>query len=263
MTHVLTAALAAGRAAADVLRAGFGTSFDHRSKEGRHNLVTEFDTRCERLIIEMLSDAVPGSSFLGEEFGASGADATPSAVRWIIDPLDGTVNFAHSIPVFCVSIAAAVDNELVCGVIVDPMLRQEFTAVKGQGAFLNGERMRVTATDDWRDAFVVTGFPYNVHENPGKCIEQFIAMARDGHPIRRLGSAALDLAYVAAGRFDLFWEVDLHPWDMAAGVLLVTEAGGTVTHYDGRPFTLGRDNIIASNTHLHADAVRFLQEATQ
>lgn len=260
---MLNAALAAGRAAADVLRTGFGTSFEQRSKEGRHNLVTEFDTRCERLIIDMLSEAVPDSSFLGEEFGASDTGTSAGTIRWIIDPLDGTVNFAHGIPVFCISIAAAVDNELVCGVIVDPMLRQEFTAVKGQGAFLNGQPLRVTPTTDWRDAFVVTGFPYNVHENPGKCIEQFIAVARDGHPIRRLGSAALDLAYVAAGRFDLFWEVDLHPWDMAAGVLLVTEAGGTVTHYGGRPFTLGRDSIIASNTLLHADAVRFLQEAAQ
>jgi myo-inositol-1(or 4)-monophosphatase len=171
------------------------------------------------------------------------------------------VNFAHGIPVFCVSIAAVLEGELQCGVIYQPMLGELFTALRGAGAWLNGHRLRVSSVGELDEAVLVTGFPYNVAENPGNCIEHFVRFLQRGLPVRRLGSAALDLAYVAAGRFDGFWEIALNPWDVAAGILLVLEAGGMVTHYDGSPHRLEpRSNILASNGRIHTQMQRVLQE---
>jgi len=249
--HATTAAVKAG----DLLRSGFGSTIDCRSKSGRHNLVTDYDVRCENLIIDMLKAVTPDASFLGEEGGSHGE----GALQWVIDPLDGTVNFAHGIPIFCVSIAAVRNGAIVCGVIHNPLLNETFTVVRGAGAFLNGKRMHVSATATVDECILVTGFPYNVMENPLKCIQQFTAIVQRGIPVRRLGSAALDLAYLAAGRFDGFWEVALHPWDMAAGVLMVIEAGGMVTHYGGRAFVLQHDSIIASNSLVHAEMVEILE----
>lgn len=256
--NLLAAAVQAARTAGLLLREGFGTVMERRSKEGLHNIVTEYDIRCEQLIVDHLRSVFPDSGFTAEEGGASRADAD---LHWVIDPLDGTVNFAHGIPVFCVSIAAVLHGELVCGAIYNPSLDELFTATRGQGAWLNGRRLHVTATEFVRESILVTGFPYNVNENPDHCIDQFVSMIRQGIPIRRLGSAALDLAYVAAGRFDGYWEVSLHPWDMAAGVLMVQEAGGTVTHYDNRPFVLGKDSIVATNGIIHDELVAILDGA--
>jgi myo-inositol-1(or 4)-monophosphatase len=255
---LLSVALEAARSAGTILRSGYGTAVTSRSKEGRHNLVTEYDLRSEACIIEALRAATPDAAFLAEESGASGNDAD---LLWVIDPLDGTVNFAHGIPIFCVSIAAVRSGTTVCGVIHHPLLDETFTATAGGGAFLNGTRLAVSDTDRLDRSILVTGFPYNVHENPGRCLDQFRALVGRGLPVRRLGSAALDLAYTAAGRFDAFWEVHLNAWDMAAGALLVTEAGGTVTHYGGRPFVLGHDSIVATNGHVHADLVMVLEQA--
>lgn len=250
---LLATAVDAALKAGTILRNGFGTSFDISSKEGRHNLVTEYDTAAEKAIIGHITALFPDHVFLAEESGSTG-QFRPDTVQWIVDPLDGTVNFAHGIPIFCVSIGAVVNNDIVCGVIYHPLLNELFTAVRGQGARLNGTPLHVSSPTTLQDSILVTGFPYNVHENPRNTIGHFSRIVGMGIPVRRLGSAALDLAYVAAGRFDGFWEVKLHPWDVAAGKLLVEEAGGTVTHYDGSPYRLDGDTIIATNgSRLHTD----------
>lgn len=262
-SDLLRVAVEAALSAGAILRDGFGSAVTARSKEGRHNLVTEYDVRSEDLILSALRAATPEARFLAEESGASGDATSTSDLMWVVDPLDGTVNFAHGIPIFCVSIAAVRNNAIVCGVIHHPLLGETFTATLGGGAFLNETRLHVSGTEHLADAILVTGFPYNVHENPGGCLDQFRSIVGRGLPVRRLGSAALDLAYTAAGRFDAFWEVSLHAWDMAAGVLLVTEAGGRVSHYDNRPFRLGHDSIIASNGHIHDALTNALGEHTR
>ncbi|MCX6140272.1 MAG: inositol monophosphatase family protein [Candidatus Kapabacteria bacterium] len=259
-TDLLRSAIEAAHAAGEILRSGFGTTFERRSKEGLHNLVTEYDLRCEEKIISILREATPHASILAEE---SGLSDTHDELTWIIDPLDGTVNFAHGIPIFSVSIAATINGTPVCGVIYHPLLQETFTAIDGEGAFLNGRRLSVSKTATLDDSILVTGFPYNVNENPQHCIDQFSKVVGKGLPIRRLGSAALDLAYIAAGRFDGYWEVSLHVWDMAAGVLLVREAGGIVSHYDDREFRIGLDSIVATNGHIHQELVEFLRVPNQ
>lgn len=214
--------------------------------DGIHNLVTEMDIASEELIKKIVSERHEGSIFLAEESGGS-ADLAP--LTWVVDPIDGTVNYAHGIPIYCVSIAAVVENEPVVGVIFDPSTKELFTAIKGGGAFVNGVRMHVSATSELARAILVTGFPYNVAENPYGCVDSFIDFMSMGIPIRRLGSAALDLAYTAAGRFDAFWEVTLNAWDVAAGALMITEAGGTMGTYSGNAMTssLVTDRMLASN----------------
>ncbi len=250
--ELLHAAEVAARRAGDILRSGFGSVITHTSKEGIHNLVTEYDLRCEETIISFLREATPNASFLAEESGLSSSD---NELTWIIDPLDGTVNFAHGIPIFCVSIAAAIGGVPICGVVHQPLLNETFTAISGEGATLNGISLHVSKTSQLKESILVTGFPYNVNENPLNCIDQFNKMISMGLPIRRLGSAALDLAYIAAGRFDGYWEASLHAWDMAAGALLVQEAGGMVSHYGGREYHIGYDSIVATNGLIHNELV--------
>ena len=217
MNSILQTAIDAAQKAGKVLKKGFGTDYTISSKSQFHDLVTEYDHKSE-------------------------------AITWIIDPLDGTVNFAHGIPFFCVSIAAIQGNVILCGVIYSPMTEELFTAETGGGAFLNGQSYTVTQQTSLLHSFLVTGFPYSVKENPLHCIEHFAHIVGMGIPIRRLGSAALDLAYVAVGRFDGFWEVALQPWDMAAGALLVKEAGGIVIDYSGNDLNIMQSSsIIAGN----------------
>ena len=244
-----TAALKAG----EILREGYGTNFKISSKSARNDLVTEYDLKAEKAIIEYIKSVFPESAFLAEESGKSGVPEK-GQVRWIIDPLDGTVNFAHALPIFCVSIAAELDGEIVCGVIYQPVNNELFYAAKGQGAFLNGEPIHVSSCDDIKGGFLVTGFPYNVSDNPDNCVEVFINIIRSGIPVRRLGSAAMDLAYVSCGRFDGFWEVELNPWDVAAGWILVQEAGGKVSNFDLSPYTIGSETILATNGLIHESA---------
>jgi len=257
MTHhqLLDAAIDAASQAGEILRRGFGSAIRIASKEGRHNLVTEFDHASELRIIDVLRTHTPSAAILTEE---SGSHHGSGDVTWVIDPLDGTVNFAHGIPIFCVSIAAVVGDDIVCGVIHQPLLNEMFTATLAGGSHLNGRPLRVSSTAGLSESFLVTGFPYDVEDNPGHCIDQFASIVGRGLPVRRLGSAALDLAYVADGRFDGFWEVALQPWDMAAGVLMVTEAGGRVSHYSNRSFTLATDSIVATNGMIHDELVRAL-----
>lgn len=242
-------AIQAALRAGNLLRKGFGTTYEISLKPGNQNLVTDFDKAAEKTIIETILKYFPEDAILAEE---SGSKPTSSSTLWIIDPLDGTVNFANNIPVFSVSIAAYTHHEALCGVIYQPITEELFVAKKGMGAFLNGSPIQVTSKKDFDRAVLATGFPYNVDEDPLHCIETFAKMTRLGVPIRRLGSAAIDLAYVAAGRYDAYWEVSLQPWDLAAGKLLVEEAGGKVTHYDGSLHdTFSTKTILATNGHLH------------
>jgi myo-inositol-1(or 4)-monophosphatase len=243
-------ALKAALKAGDELNKGFGTAFEIGNKEGRNNLVTEYDHKAEDIIIDHISREFPDHKFLAEESGTSG-EKQSDTIRWVIDPLDGTVNFAHAIPIFCVSIAAEYQGELLTGVIYNPRGRELFIAQKGNGATLNSKQMKVSENSDFPTSFLVTGFPYNVSENPCNCIDLFVDVIQKGIPVRRLGSAALDLAYVAAGRFDGFWEINLKPWDVAAGTLMVREAGGIVTQFNGNEFHIEDDTILAANSALH------------
>lgn len=243
-------AIEAALKAGEILKQGFGTSFSISNKEGRNNLVTEYDHKSEKTIIDLISSTYPDHVFLAEESGAKGRIGSGN-IRWVIDPLDGTVNFAHSLPIFSISIAAELDRELLCGVIYHPILDELFVAERASGATLNGRTIKVSTTSDINSSFLVTGFPYNVDKNPGHCVDHFVGIIKKGIPIRRLGSAALDLAYVACGRFDGFWEIELNPWDVAAGVLLVKEAGGKVTQYNNVPFWIEDNSMLATNGVIH------------
>lgn len=254
---LLETAISAAKTAGNLLRAGFGHSFRIDSKEGRHNLVTEYDTRCEKIIIDTILSQFPDHRFLAEESGST-HQSNADSPQWIIDPLDGTVNFAHNIPIFCVSIAAEYRGELLCGVIYNPMLDELFTATRGGGAWLGREKIAVSTTEKLDDAILVTGFPYDAYQNPNNCIDHFADFIKLGLPIRRLGSAALDLAYLAAGRFDGFWEIRLNAWDVAAGKLIVEEAGGTVTDYDMSEHKLHNGRLLATNGKIHKEMSQIL-----
>jgi len=221
--------------------------------KGEINLVTEADRLSEALIVERIRREFPGHDILTEE---SPETANGSDFRWIIDPLDGTTNYAHGYPVFCVSIALEVKGVIRQGAVYNPMLNELFTAEKGAGAFLNGRSLTVSRTEALSRSLLATGFPYDIREDRNNNINYFRVMALSAQAVRRAGSAALDLAYIAAGRFDGFWELKLAPWDTAAGWLLVAEAGGRVTDLRGDPYHLRSRNMVASNGLIHAEMVR-------
>ncbi len=253
LSHVTLIAIEAALLAGEVLRQGFGTHFSISSKEGQHNLVTEYDHRSEKTILDFIQQHVKDSSFLAEESGNSGHPK--GTIHWIVDPLDGTVNFAHQVPIFSVSIAAQKEGKTITGIVYQPITHELFVAEVGKGAFLNGQKLKVSNVMNIDKAILATGFPYNLAKNPFHCIDHFVDILKLGIPIRRMGSAAIDLAYTAAGRFDGFFEVELGAWDVAAGKLLVEEAGGKVTHWDKSPFDIcSRETVFASNGHIH-DAV--------
>lgn len=220
----------------------------------RHNLVTRADTDAERLVVERIRRKFPAHAILTEETGEHGKAAAGGA-QWIVDPLDGTVNFVHEIVFFAVSIALRRGDAIDVGVVHAPLLGETFSAARGRGAYLNGKRLRVSRTDDLRDALLATGFPYDRTQAKWDNRKNFSRLVHAGRGIRRLGSAALDVAYVAAGRFDAFWELRLRPWDVAAAALLVTEAGGRVTDVRGGGDWLFGGHVVASNGLLH-DTVR-------
>ena len=250
LSRITLIAIEAALLAGDLLRQGYGTHFSIRSKEGFHNLVTEYDHRSEKLIIDFIKAEFPNSHFLAEESGETHGET--DGLVWIIDPLDGTVNFAHKIPMFAVSIAAERNGEVISGVVYQPITHELFVAEKGKGAFLNGDKLKVSDVSELPRAMLATGFPYNLADNPLHCIDHFVDVLKIGIPIRRLGAATLDLAYTAAGRFEGFFEVSLGPWDCAAGKLLVEEAGGRVTSWNQTPFDLiSYLPIFASNGHIH------------
>jgi myo-inositol-1(or 4)-monophosphatase len=249
---LLDAAVEMARAAGALLREGYGRAHKPERK-GRIDLVTEYDRRSERLLLGEIAHRFPNHAVLAEESGASAPGERAAPVRWLVDPLDGTTNFAHNYPFFCVSIAAEADGRLVAGAVFDPVRDELFATAAGKGATLNGEPIRVSDIERVENALLVTGFPYDVREHPGRSLPLFEAFLMRAQGIRRDGSAALNLCYLAAGRFDGFWEGHLAPWDMAAGVLMVREAGGVVTDYAGGEFRLDRREILASNGPLHQE----------
>jgi len=224
--------------------------------KGQVDLVTTFDRESEELIYEELSQAFPEMSFLAEEVIRKDNN---SDYCWIIDPLDGTTNFAHSLPIFCVSIALSFGREVIVGVVYDPNRKEIFSAVKGEGAFLNNQRIRVSETTELDKSLLATGFPYDVRTSPDNNINHFSSFAVKAQAIRRCGSAALDLCYVACGRFDGFWEMKLKPWDLAAGSLLVKEAGGLTTDFYGQDFELSSPDIVASNGRIHQSMLEIIR----
>ena len=244
------AAEAAGAVLLDHARSGF--RIDHKAAI---NLVTDADRQAEESIVRTILSAHPTHRILAEERGRDGA--TESPYQWIIDPLDGTTNFAHGYPCFCVTLALEHDGEIVVGVTFDPTRNELFAAERGCGASLNGKPIRVSNCEDLGDALIVTGFPYDIkhRENFARHLTEMLLSSRG---VRRDGSAAIDMAYVACGRFDGFWEEGLNPWDVAAGVLLIEEAGGQLSYYDGRPFSIYTPPICASNGLLHSQMLKIL-----
>jgi myo-inositol-1(or 4)-monophosphatase len=243
------------REAGKILLDKFGKKINI-SKKGDINLVTEADLASEKFIIEQIKSYYPKHSILAEESGAAVVDGE-SKWKWIIDPLDGTTNFAHGYPCFCVTIALEHEGEIVVGVTFDPTRDEMFSAEKNSGSFLNNKQLRVSDTEKLSEALICTGFPYDVaeRENFARHFTSFVANARG---IRRDGSAAIDMAYVACGRFDGFWEEGLNPWDVAAGKLLIEEAGGRVSYYDNSDFSIYKPPICASNGIIHNEMLRIL-----
>lgn len=255
---MLNFAIQTAREAGRVLAERFGRSLEITNKS-ELDLVTESDLASESLIIDRIKSHYPRHAILAEESGASEPvdRERESEWRWIIDPLDGTTNYAHGYPCFCVSIGVENHGRMEIGVVYDPMRDEMFTAERGQGAALNGRRIRVSATPNLSGALLCTGFPYDVRERSefARHFTNFI-MAAQG--VRRDGAAALDLAYVAAGRFDGFWEEGLKPWDVAAGALLVEEAGGRISTYSGGPLNIFTPPILASNGSVHEAMMQVL-----
>jgi len=252
----LEAAKAAAREAGRLLR----ENVDKRGEimfKGAVDLVTHFDRKSQEMIFRRLSAAFPGHGFLAEE-GLSLPGT--SGCRWIIDPIDGTTNFAHTFPIFCVSIALEQKGEVVVGVVYDPMRDELFEAVRGRGAFLNGARVRVSDIPELGKALLATGFPYDVRTSSFNNVREFNAFIVRAQAVRRCGSAALDLCYVACGRFDGFWELKLKPWDVAAGALIIEEAGGRVSDFEGRTFDPFNQQALASNGRIHEEMRAVLKE---
>jgi myo-inositol-1(or 4)-monophosphatase len=249
---MLAIAIEAAREAGRFLKQNVGKikSIQMKGGEGK-NLVTEIDKKSEEMIISILRKNFPSHDILAEESG--GAHGRTSAWRWVIDPLDGTTNYTHGFPVFSVSIGLEHEGELMLGVVYDPNFDELFSAERGKGAFLNGRRIEVSRVDALTRSLLVTGFPYNISANPDHAVERFVDFLMEAQAVRRMGSAAIDLAYVAAGRYDGFWEVALQPWDMAAGALLVSEAGGMISGFDAKPFSIYTKQILASNGLVHEE----------
>jgi myo-inositol-1(or 4)-monophosphatase len=243
---------------AEYLRAAARPSSDAWTEKAQHDFVTDIDRGCEAMIAEVLTSAVPGSVVVGEELAP---DLVAGEVVWIVDPLDGTTNYLHGFPEYAVSIGCAVSGELCAGVVHDVPRGVVYHAGKGGGAWLGDARLMVSAITQPKRALIATGFPFRSMTHLDRYLQQFAAVARGVSGIRRPGSAALDLANVAAGRFDAFWEQGLAPWDIAAGIVLIREAGGTVTRQDGSDDVLGHGDIVAGNPAMHAWLMKVLREA--
>jgi myo-inositol-1(or 4)-monophosphatase len=246
----LAVAVEAALAAGNVLRSFFGGTF-RVSYKGEVNLVTEADLASEQTVLSILRRRFPEASILAEETGER--SLSESGPRFIIDPLDGTTNFAHGYPVFAVSIGYEEERRVTAGCVYDPVREELFTAEGGRGAFLNGRRLRVSETSSLAEALLVTGFPYDLKDDLEKNLRLFTRFMGVSRAVRRDGSAALDLCYLAAGRVDGFWEEKLGPWDTAAGALIVEEAGGSVTSFQGGPFHYSQRAVLASNSRLHRE----------
>lgn len=247
LSETLREAMLAG---AEQLQHFFNGTFAISNKEGINNLVTEADHAAEKAIIRVIQKKYPEHFILSEETGEIKSE---SDTKWIIDPIDGTVNFANGIPLCCVSIGIEKRGSMILGSVYNPFMNEFFFAEKGQGATLNGNRIQVSNKADLAASCLVTGFPYTFLDIPNGPIQVFEKLLRKGIPVRRLGSAAIDLCWVAAGRFDGFYEHKLQPWDSAAGYLIVEEAGGKVTDFTGQPFSPYQPRVIATNGKIHEE----------
>jgi myo-inositol-1(or 4)-monophosphatase len=228
-------------------------------KKGEIDLVTEVDLECERMCRGVIAERFPEHDILAEELGASVTAQAPSPYRWVFDPLDGTTNYAHGLPIFCSSLALEIDGRPMVGAIYDPTRKELFTAERGLGARLNGAPLHVSSTSALIDSLLVTGFPYHVHTRSGDLVALFGEFLARARAVRRLGSAALDLCYVAAGRLDGFWEQHLKRWDVAAGALMLEEAGGVITGIDGEPFDGDVGHLVAANVPIHAQMLEVIK----
>lgn len=226
--------------------------------KGKINLVTDIDHACERAIVELVQGKFPDHDILAEEGSGKRLD---SEYKWIIDPLDGTTNYAHGYPLFCTSIALEYQGEIVVGAVYDPNLDEMFLAEHSQGATLNGEKIQVSEVESLQKAMLCTGFAYNVHETENNNLNHFQNFLMNSQAVRRDGVAAIDLCYVAMGRYEGFWELNLFPWDVAAGVIILREAGGQATDFSGNPFQVYFKELLASNGKVHQEMLKILKMA--
>jgi len=250
MTTLIKAATESGK----MIKERSAGQFAIQSKDSLNNLVTEVDHASEKLIMDIIREAFPDHHILTEESGDLPRD---SGTKWIIDPIDGTVNFAHGIPLSCVSIAVEQEGVITMGAVYNPFIGEFFVAEKGKGATLNGQPISVSRKTSVMGSCLVTGFPYKYPENE-PLLETFGSFVRKGIPLRRLGSAAIDLCYVACGRFDGYYEFFLNPWDSAAGFLIVEEAGGKVTDFKGDPYSPYQEKILATNGLIHDELLAWI-----
>ncbi|MBM4127507.1 MAG: inositol monophosphatase [Nitrospira sp.] len=257
LTVLLETAIDAGRAAGKLLLEYARSGFRVRYKNPI-NLVTDADHAAEQLIISHIRARFPMHRFLAEEQGR--VEPSPSPYLWVIDPLDGTTNFAHGYPAYCVSIGLEYQGRCILGVVVDPSRDELFTATEGSGAQLNGQSISVSETSILDASLLVTGFAYDIRETARNNLDHFAKFALKAQGLRRTGSAALDLCYVAAGRFDGFWEVRLSPWDMAAGSVIVRQANGRLTDFSGAELSIYGQELVASNGHIHQAMLAVLHE---
>ena len=251
-TLIIKAAFEAGKLLMDKFESGLRVEF-----KGKYDLVTEADRQAEALIIKLIRERYPDHNFLAEEgvYTETGSDC-----RWIIDPLDGTTNYAHGFPWFAVSIALEVKGRLELGVVYNPYVGDFYVAERGSGAFLNERRLKVSTIDTLERSLLATGFAYDHKKCKANNYDYFTRFQKEAQACRRPGAASLDLASVAAGRFDGFWELKLKPWDLAAGILLIEEAGGLVSNFDGLPMTLELQECMASNQLIHGEMQAILQK---
>lgn len=248
--------LTATKEAGKIILQYFNGAFKIAHKETVNNLVTEVDKLSEDAIIDVIRAAYPAHTIISEEVGEL---IKPSEYQWIIDPIDGTVNFAHGIPICCVSIGLMHNDLLLMGAVFNPMMDELFFAEKGKGATLNGIPIHVSAKSDFKTACLVTGFPYKWPDSTEHPIRVFERIVLQGLPVRRLGSAAIDLCWVACGRFDGFWEYNLNAWDVAAGYLVLQEAGGRITDFDGKDYNVFEKETLATNGLIHEQMLRLIR----
>jgi myo-inositol-1(or 4)-monophosphatase len=253
-SEFLATAVEAVTRAGDLQRARFGTDV-HVHKKGAIDLVTEIDVEVERMFRALIADRFPDHDVLAEEMGQT---STGARYRWVFDPLDGTTNYAHGIPIFCSTVALEIDGVPTVGAVYDPNRNELFTAERGIGAWLNDRPLHVSDARTLNDAVLVTGFPYDIHDpqRMQQILTLFTGFLGHARAIRRLGSAAIDLCWVAAGRMDGFWEQALQPWDVMGGALIVQEAGGRVTNLDGSAWDAHKGHILATNAHIHDEMLR-------
>ncbi len=247
--------MAAAYKSGKVVRSFYGSTFQ-TGKKGPIDLVTEADTESEKIIIETIKTAFPDHQILAEESGLNNGEADH---KWIIDPLDGTTNFSHQLGLFSISIAFALNGKIVLGIVLNPVTGELFTGEKNKGAFLNGQPIKVSRSLSVAESLLVTGFPYNFKELLDPIMTRFSNCLKASQGIRRLGSAAIDLCYVACGRFDGFWEQNLKPWDTAAGVLIAKEAGAVVTDFSNKPFDIEKKEILTTNGNIHNELISLLE----